>query len=122
MFHGVSVVPGHTESSSGLSTTTSTAATPVARIPQDNLLISIPAAEINAKSSEKVSRLLTVLKGSPARDNPIADASTPTSTPAANDEDTTFDCYSIYGDDCFLVPDSIGPRLSAKLLKILAQS
>ncbi|XP_033232753.1 uncharacterized protein [Drosophila pseudoobscura] len=99
---------GSLESISGLETTTSTARVPSQDTP----------SEINHPKSPatRVSKLLTVLKGSPARDNLIP----PTTTPAFNAEDTTFDCYSLYGDDCFLVPDFIGPRLSAKLLKILS--
>ncbi|XP_034131125.1 uncharacterized protein LOC117585646 [Drosophila guanche] len=107
--------PGSPDSSSALGTTTPTAGTAVPRIPQDSPKEII---EILPKSPTKDSKLLTVLKGSPARDNLIADSP----TPATNVEQATFDCYSLYGDDCFLLPDSIGPRLSAKLLKILAKT
>ncbi|BFF91474.1 uncharacterized protein DMAD_09745 [Drosophila madeirensis] len=107
--------PGSPEISSALGTTTPTAGTAVNRIPQDSPK---ERTENIPKSSTKVSKLLNVLKGSPARDNLIADSS----TPASNVEETTFDCYSLYGDDCYLLPDSIGPRLSAKLLKILAKT
>ncbi|XP_052859533.1 uncharacterized protein LOC128266787 [Drosophila gunungcola] len=68
------------------------------------------------KSKARIQKLLTVLGQQLARDNYTKDSPIKSET---NDEPTdVFNCNPVLEDDCD--PDSIGTRLSATLLKILA--
>ncbi|XP_016974486.1 uncharacterized protein LOC108041174 [Drosophila rhopaloa] len=67
------------------------------------------------KSKARIQKLLTILRRQPAKDNYTKDLPAKSET---TNELTNVDCNPILEDDCG--PDSIGPRLSATLLKILA--
>ncbi|XP_017052443.1 uncharacterized protein LOC108095760 [Drosophila ficusphila] len=86
---------------------------------EDNELNSIPDQEL-ATSKARHQRLLNILRRQQEQDILSEDStfkSKDTEEPA-NTEYTTNNCDPILQDDC--QPESIGPRLSAKLLKILA--
>ncbi|XP_017114499.1 uncharacterized protein LOC108137369 [Drosophila elegans] len=67
------------------------------------------------KSKARIQKLLTILRQKPARDNYTKDSPIKSET---NDEPTDINCNPVLEDDCD--PESIGTRLSATLLKILA--
>jgi len=72
------------------------------------------------KSKARFQKLLSILRRQPNKDNYSKDLPVQvddTSDPS-NAEDTTIFCNPILDENCY--PDSIGPRLSATLLKILA--
>ncbi|XP_033165688.1 uncharacterized protein LOC117144553 [Drosophila mauritiana] len=85
---------------------------------KDNDLNGIAEQEL-LKSKARFQKLLNILRRRPTKDNYSKDlpVQVDTSDPS-NAEDTTILCNPIIDENCY--PDSIGPRLSATLLKILA--
>lgn len=81
----------------------------------------------DVKSIARLKKLLVILKRKPAQDNQITNSSPATETHNAkvptespSEEQTTIiDCNFILEEDCG--PTGFGPRLSAKLLKILTR-
>lgn len=86
---------------------------------KDNDLNAITGEEL-LKSKARFQKLLSILRRQPNKDNYSIDLPgqfDDTSDPS-NAEDTTIFCNPILDENYY--PDSIGPRLSAPLLKILA--
>ncbi|KQS52473.1 uncharacterized protein LOC26526710 [Drosophila erecta] len=73
------------------------------------------------KSKARFQKLLTILRRQPTKDN-YSPKDLPVQVDATSDpsnaEDTTILCNPVLDENCD--PESIGPRLSATLLKILA--
>ncbi|XP_039491083.1 uncharacterized protein LOC120451464 [Drosophila santomea] len=86
---------------------------------KDNDLNAITGQDI-LKSKARLQKLLTILRREPPKDNYSKDLPVEvdaTSDPS-NAEYTTILCNPVIDENC--EPESIGPRLSATLLKILA--
>ncbi|XP_043653250.1 uncharacterized protein LOC122620040 [Drosophila teissieri] len=86
---------------------------------RNNDLNAITGQEI-WKSKARLQKLLTILRRQPTKDSYSKDLPVQvdaTSDPS-NAEDTTILCNPVIDENC--EPESIGPRLSATLLKILA--
>ncbi|KRK04106.1 uncharacterized protein LOC26535715 [Drosophila yakuba] len=86
---------------------------------KDNDLNAITGQDI-LKSKARLQKLLTILRQEPPKDNysKVLPVEVEATSDPSNAEDTTILCNPVIDENC--EPESIGPRLSATLLKILA--